>query len=68
MSEERRVLGVDQRLVQWQSTLTGALLRWTEGWEVYADIGGVAEWRPYRAGTATATVYARAGETFMELM
>lgn len=60
-------LGEAERDRVWRSSLTGALFRWNEGWERYADIGGVSAWRPIRAGTRyVGDVHARSGETFAE--
>lgn len=51
----------------WRSTLTDALIRYDDGWQRQISIGGVSEWRPYRAGTVyVGDVYARPGEKFVE--
>jgi hypothetical protein len=63
-----QVLTEAERDRVWQSTLTGALFRFSDGWQRSMDIGGVTEWRPYRAGTVyVGDVYARAGEKFTEV-
>lgn len=65
---ELQKLGEEERDRVWQSSLTGALFRFNDGWERQATIGGVTEWRPLRAGTRyTGDVYARGGEKFVEV-
>ena len=67
---ELQVLGEAEKDRVWQSTLTAAKFRYSDaaGWERYANIGGATVWRPIRAGVLTTSdVYARAGETFVEV-
>ena len=64
---ERYVLTEAERNRVWRSSLTDALIRWEDGWQRQIPIGGVSEWRPYRAGTVyVGDVYARPGEKFVE--
>lgn len=63
-----RVLGDAERNRVWRSTLTGALLRWNEGWERYSAIGGVSDWRPVRPGViSTDPIHARPREEFVQV-
>jgi len=67
--ESVTVLGEPERDRVWESTLTGAHFRYQDGWQRQVDIGGSLEWRPYRAGTVyVGEIYARAGETFVEVV
>lgn len=65
MADEVRQLGEAQRDRTWQSTFTGALYRWNEGWEVGAHTAGEFAWNPVRPGVVTSTVYAHASERFV---
>lgn len=69
MSEvvQRTTLGVGQQHLIWKSTLTGAQYRWAnDTWEM--RFKQAPDWHSVKAGAVVFTVYAQAGERFLEVL
>jgi hypothetical protein len=65
---ETTFLGEEHRESTWMSTLTGAVYRWDDGWQVKTE---VADWHSVMLAkpgvSPLGTVYARSGEKFEEV-